>query len=169
MRSCYNNDNFESLNMVKKFTRAVEVERESKMNNTSNAQNPGLELFERQIDQYIKTMTGMTTGLIKVRYAITGQLVRLSASEDMKSRVGRFNMHFKRARAGDLVRRDTNGEPVVNPPSRDSAYNKMGGWFVFETEEMTFAQAQKIASLYEELGMVLMVRGDNTYIGEQLA
>jgi len=155
--------------MVKKFTRAVEVERESKMNNTSNAQNPGLELFERQIDQYIKTMTGMTTGLIKVRCAITGQLVRLSASEDMKSRVGRFNMRFKRARAGDLVRRDTSGEPVVNPPSRDSAYNNIGGWFVFETEEMTFAQAQKIASLYEELDMVLMVRGVNTYICEQLA
>ena len=134
---------------------------------TPNAQNPGLELFDRQIEQYIKTLPGMTTGLIKVRCAITGQLIRLSASEDMKSRVGRFNMWFKKARAGDLVRRDTNGEPVVNPPSRDSAYNNMGGWFVFECEPMTFAQAQKIGSLYEELGMVLMIRGENTYISEQ--
>jgi len=139
------------------------------MTTIPNAQNPGLELFDRQIEQYIKTLPGMTTGLIKVKCAITGKIIRLSASEDMKSRVGRFNMWFKKARAGDLVRRDTSGEPVVNPPSRDSAYINMGGWFVFETEEMTFAQAQKIASLYEELDMVLMHRGKNTYVCEQLA
>jgi hypothetical protein len=139
------------------------------MTTIPNAQNPGLELFDRQIEQYIKTLPGMTTGLIKVKCAITGKIIRLSASEDMKSRVGRFNMWFKKARDSNLVRRDASGEPVVNPPSRDSAYINMGGWFVFETEEMTFAQAQKIASLYEELDMVLMHRGKNTYVCEQLA
>lgn len=136
------------------------------MYDKSNAQNTGLALFDTQIDQYIKTLPGMTTGLIKIRCARTGRIIRISASEDMKSRVDQFNMWFKKARHGILVRK-SNGAAVENPPARDLAYIEMGGWFVFECEPMTFEQAQKIGSLYEELGMVLMIRGENTYISEQ--
>ncbi len=105
----------------------------------------GKEIFDKQIEDLIKSAPAGVSAFIRVIEPITKQVVKTGATDDLKSRLSYFGKVFKAVRGGP----DEYSKLANIATHRYQTYVKLGGYFNFEWELCSFEEAEAKRDAYE--------------------
>lgn len=117
----------------------------------------GKEIFDKQIEDLIKSAPAGVSAFIRVIEPITKQVVKTGATDDLKSRLSYFGKVFKAVRGGP----DEYSKLANIRTHRYQTYVKLGGYFNFEWELCSFEEAEAKRDAYEANKWDIVSRTDS--------
>jgi|TARA_R110000823_G_C15569671_1_gene461608 hypothetical protein len=102
-------------------------------------------IFDKQIEDLIKSAPAGVSAFIRVIEPITKQVVKTGATDDLRSRLTYFGKVFKAVRGGE-----EEYKKLANVRThRYQTYVRLGGYFTFEWELCSMQEAEAKRDAYE--------------------